>query len=1781
MIRKPALLRVASAFCLLSVVSNILTPTVSYALTAGPTSPEATSFEPIDTTDMVNLPTGDFTYNMPLIEVPGPGGGYPLSLAYHAGIQPDVEASWVGLGWTLNPGAINRTVSGHPDDTDGTVTSARSFWKGETEWHAEIGVTAGMFGAPNKTANLSINHDTYRGFAGQISLGGLSATFTDNKVGASSNMVSMLKNGTWKSVDFSSAAPGLVNKRFGQIMNSINATGATIKSFKNSLGHLRSAIKGDVDNSQAGNLTSKGFTIPTTQLPTSYWLGFDISVGASYKRYKIDESVSANTYGTLYFPTQKLSVTNANTRAFDTYDLPYVEIPLSGTPEPPIVFGDDERYFAGTFADYDTYNVTAQGLAGRMRPYHFKAFLNRQEKKSSDGSVTQVQSYPIDGVNKKANFRFENDLSNRYLFSNNEFESPNGGDYLPYNATSPAIVTTGDNLLDGYEDTSNKLSGSKVVDSFSNSEILNPETSNLEERGFMECVARGFVRTAGSAGAIGAFRVTNESGVVYHYSLPVYSWEEYSYSGKTINGKPYYNQSHSDSKVASTWLLTAITGPDYVDNDENGIADSGDGGYWVTFEYGKWTDRYIWRNPSQGFNRDVDQAFHTASKGRKEVYYLDAIKTETHTAIFVKELRPDGKSVVENFPEIAKTVGSNTEIDYGGFLGYEGVNYPVSSLRLAKVLLFKSKDLVWDLPGLTSTYNHYTTQGTYHFGSQVIDIHDVNSLGSALTQVCLKGVAFNSNYELCNYTPNSYYSTLDNIPDTSPLNNFGKLTLKSVEVLGKGAQSGLIPPTFFDYDLDTEPMNVIIEDIDVGDDISLSIDGSKFPLLLAAVNANDIVTFKAGTTQYTALVTQKNSSIQLRQVPGFSPFEGGSVSDFRVTKNPTYTKEAQDIWGSYKSDYVRVPGVSGDSNTTDAGHFGSVFSAQSVDAWSLRKIVTPIGSVIRINYESDQYNSAIKELSNFEIKRVTSQDTTNHILRVQFYDRFAEGAIEEGHKYKIQMLVRKFGTTASPSYVKVQCNGQSLDEIYIWGTIDAYLKITGLDESTGAVYGKLVEYENYELTDEFRLWFKPPGDERKLIDKYIHGDSFEVTHDQNQPLYYFLSPAELSIGQLILPDKIVSYGGGLRVKDIAVENISDTRTTNYSFGPGITAYEPVGFGLTTRKISDDQSSCLTEKEDEKIKKFNSDFYFKQTVSKFIDLLGIARELPPPGVYYDKVVVKESISREGDTQPTEFPGSTEYQFEVFDLSQDHEMVTKTTADSNDAGSISGSPVINGLTTTTIYKGAIELEDFSAKLGSLKKVTQFDKDGNKLTETTTNYLHDGKTNEQYKSALEPYKQIGLIQETFVDGRQIKNKDDANYGLFGLISKRSVYPVLITSQTTKDYKTGIVTQGFNDEFDFYTGQVTKSRSTDEYGTTTISETTPAYRIYPLMGLGDFGHKNMLTQNAVSLSYHAQFENNEWAAKKLSGASVQTWSDDVDILDYPQNVKQQGIIRQSGTYSWMGNFPYNGGEVLFQNFVPFNFTENATNATWQRALQPLLYDKYSHTLEEVDMNNIRSATKMSSDQQYVLTSVPGAAYNEIAYSGAEDPVVSFRFGGDVLVEDGEVVTSAAADPAIVHTGTKSLSLSPNEKGFKYTFNAPADSRYRVSVWTNNSAGQLAFKIGSGSTTTVATTAQKKAGAWYLVEKDIYVPTAQTLEVWAQTPSGITANFDDFRLHPIHTPMTSFVYNKWDELSHTLDNNNMFTEYVYDSSGRLVEVFKEHFDTSPRKKVSKTIYKYAQPSAQ
>lgn len=112
-------LKLVAISLMLLFIFQIAFPTLSFALTGGPSQPETKAFTPVGSSDLVDLSTGDFSYNIPLMTVPGPNGGESLTLGYKAGATMEEEASWVGLGWDLNVGAINRNLRGLPDDFKG------------------------------------------------------------------------------------------------------------------------------------------------------------------------------------------------------------------------------------------------------------------------------------------------------------------------------------------------------------------------------------------------------------------------------------------------------------------------------------------------------------------------------------------------------------------------------------------------------------------------------------------------------------------------------------------------------------------------------------------------------------------------------------------------------------------------------------------------------------------------------------------------------------------------------------------------------------------------------------------------------------------------------------------------------------------------------------------------------------------------------------------------------------------------------------------------------------------------------------------------------------------------------------------------------------------------------------------------------------------------------------------------------------------------------------------------------------------------------------------------------------------------------------------------------------------------------------------------------------------------------------------------------------------------------------------------------------------------------
>jgi len=146
---------------------------------------------------MVNLFDGSFTYNIPLLDIPN---GYPITLSYHSSeINTEALASWVGLGWTLNPGAINRIKRGFPDEFKGEAVTYHTRMPPNWTATAYLGGGVELFGGELYETGLSlgnsIRYNNYKGVGralhGGVSLAGtanMNFTYSEGRFGFSGSL---------------------------------------------------------------------------------------------------------------------------------------------------------------------------------------------------------------------------------------------------------------------------------------------------------------------------------------------------------------------------------------------------------------------------------------------------------------------------------------------------------------------------------------------------------------------------------------------------------------------------------------------------------------------------------------------------------------------------------------------------------------------------------------------------------------------------------------------------------------------------------------------------------------------------------------------------------------------------------------------------------------------------------------------------------------------------------------------------------------------------------------------------------------------------------------------------------------------------------------------------------------------------------------------------------------------------------------------------------------------------------------------------------------------------------------------------------------------------------------------------------------------------------------------------------------------------------------------------------------------------------------------------------
>lgn len=395
-IRKSKASKVIACYLALMIILEIVAPMQAYALTGGPSQPEFESFTPIGTSDMVDLSSGDFNYNIPIMDV----GGYPINLAYNSGIGMDQEASWVGLGWDLNAGQITRQLRGLPDDFDGD----EMLYENHMKDNVTVGGSFNAFGTLlaiteyegdecsgiidslktpklNYNAGFGLKYNNYDGFVFSLS-GGLTYQISQN-LAVGMNMNSSATDGVSASpsVSFSAKATKDINNNtsltgnVGTTLNNrqgienVSLSGGMSKV--DDYGHKNGykIVKESHNNSTGGSISFADNTFTPTKRVGMTSSNFIFNMNIEGEFWGIEPGLKFSGYRTSQGIKESEKKKKEKAYGFEnSYNATDRDV-LDFNREKDRTFGAFTTSLPVTNNTYDVYSINGQGVSGMFRPY--------------------------------------------------------------------------------------------------------------------------------------------------------------------------------------------------------------------------------------------------------------------------------------------------------------------------------------------------------------------------------------------------------------------------------------------------------------------------------------------------------------------------------------------------------------------------------------------------------------------------------------------------------------------------------------------------------------------------------------------------------------------------------------------------------------------------------------------------------------------------------------------------------------------------------------------------------------------------------------------------------------------------------------------------------------------------------------------------------------------------------------------------------------------------------------------------------------------------------------------------------------------------------------------------------------------------------------------------------------------------------------------------------------------------------------------------------------------
>ncbi len=923
--------RRVSLFLTLILLFETIFPTVSFALTSGPATPEFSSFEPVATTNMVNEFSGDFTYNIPVLNIPGAdGGGYAMSLSYHSGESLESEASWVGYGWTLNPGAINRSKRGFADDTKSKYTFYNDV---PQNWTASVGMSIGdpeIYSTDIPVSlNAALRYNNYKGFGYTAGIGlsvkgivsiGYSVSDGTGSYSARVNpaaILSAMKSKKEKTEDETK------DKEVDE--SSQEESNQEFKFNKPSIGSLPGGIGASLSSYAMHTLGSEN--MPTSITP---YVGssFNVSLNVTLDPVFIPIGVSLGLNGN-YSQQKNIPIIQRDCMGYlysrDAYSDEKMMMDYYTERDAP--FNKRDQYMSIPFSNADSYSVSGEGVSGGFRLHSNKVGRFRPNSMQSITPIVQIGAEANLGLNLGAGLdvgtgiqylhyfgdrwmplasaneafdnyrfpasghenyfmRFSNDLGGDVDFGNDNVTTAHVKKYDP-----PSLTTSGSgqiyqpenmiSTIDNGNSTISRSGRSSYIDyntfgtlkTTANTEYLYAYDKSSTTQSYRSS------HPTSKDSQIGEIATVNEDGQTYVYGLTASSKKEKSLSYDMANAPTVTNRFNALKNVdgnhkmkvgtttqgdyVTTYMLTQITTPDYIDRKLDGPTDDDFGGY-TKFEYSRVHADYHWRMPYYGFNynkgdqsnQDDDMGSYTS--GDKEIFYLNKIVTKTHIAVFYRSDRNDGiEASPDNVADASQAPGTK------------------KIMKLDSICL------------------HINNNGV---------------IGKKVKKTC-----FQYDYSLC-----------DNVPNNATVGAKGKLTLKKVWFEYEGVSQAKISPYKFDYSY---------------------ADPSNYPYPYSS-NANP-----NKFSEYNSIISTGN-------------------------QNPTYNVCDIDAWGNYqKSGASRYDLQQLNLDQTPAADFDPA-------AWHLKRITLPSGGEIHVQYEQDDYQYVQDRRAMALVSIAQVENTSTFVLNI-------------------------------------------------------------------------------------------------------------------------------------------------------------------------------------------------------------------------------------------------------------------------------------------------------------------------------------------------------------------------------------------------------------------------------------------------------------------------------------------------------------------------------------------------------------------------------------------------------------------------------------------------------------------------------------------------------------------------------------------------------------------------------------------------------------------------------